>query len=227
MMKNYAVRTARLLFGLALFGFGCYLSIQANIGLAPWDAFSMGFAKLTGQSYGNMTVLTGLGILVMDCLLGEKIGVATVLNTLLVGKFVDLFDALGLVPKLDNFFAGVALLLAGQVVLCLGSYFYIGAAMGCGPRDSLMVGVGKKLSRLPIGLVRGGVEAAALLVGWLMGAKVGLGTVIAVFGIGFLLETTFRLLHFDVKAVVHENLFETARRLAGKENKNDLEKKEL
>lgn len=143
MMKNYAVRTARLLFGLALFGFGCYLSIQANIGLAPWDAFSMGFAKLTGQSYGNMTVLTGLGILVVDCLLGEKIGVATVLNTLLVGKFVDLFDALGLVPKLDNFFAGVALLLAGQVVLCLGSYFYIGAAMGCGPRDSLMVGVGK------------------------------------------------------------------------------------
>ena len=104
------------------------------------------------------------------------------------------------------------------MVLCLGRYFYIGAAMGCGPRDSLMVGVGKKLSRLPIGLVRGGVEAAALLVGWLMGAKVGLGTVIAVFGIGFLLETTFRLLHFDVKTVAHENLFETARRLFGKES---------
>ena len=101
----------------------------------------------------------------------------------------------------------------GQVVICLGSYFYIGAAMGCGPRDALMVAMGKRFSRLPIGLVRGILEGTVLLLGWLMGAKVGIGTIIAVFGIGTIMEYTFRILKFDVKGVRHENFADTVRRI--------------
>lgn len=213
MIKEYTGRTIRLIFGLVLYGLGSYMSIQANVGLAPWDAFSMGISYKTGIMYGNVVVYTGFLIIIIDFLLKEKIGFGTIINAILIGKVVDLCDYLGLLPMLDNFAAGVAMLFAGQVVICLGSYFYIGAAMGCGPRDALMVAMGKRFSRLPIGLVRGILEGTVLLLGWLMGAKVGIGTIIAVFGIGTIMEYTFRILKFDVKGVRHENFADTVRRI--------------
>ena len=213
MIKEYTGRTIRLIFGLVLYGLGSYMSIQANVGLAPWDAFSMGISYKTGIMYGNVVVYTGFLIIIIDFLLKEKIGFGTIINAILIGKVVDLCNYLGLLPMLDNFAAGVAMLFAGQVVICLGSYFYIGAAMGCGPRDALMVAMGKRFSRLPIGLVRGILEGTVLLLGWLMGAKVGIGTIIAVFGIGTIMEYTFRILKFDVKGVRHENFADTERRI--------------
>lgn len=213
MIKEYTGRTIRLIFGLVLYGLGSYMSIQANVGLAPWDAFSMGISYKTGIMYGNVVVYTGFLIIIIDFLLKEKIGFGTIVNAILIGKVVDLCNYLGLLPMLDNFAAGVAMLFAGQVVICLGSYFYIGAAMGCGPRDALMVAMGKRFSRLPIGLVRGILEGTVLLLGWLMGAKVGIGTIIAVFGIGTIMEYTFRILKFDVKGVRHENFADTVRRI--------------
>ena len=213
MIKEYTGRTIRLIFGLVLYGLGSYMSIQANVGLAPWDAFSMGISYKTGIMYGNVVVYPGFLIIIIDFLLKEKIGFGTIINAILIGKVVDLCNYLGLLPMLDNFAAGVAMLFAGQVVICLGSYFYIGAAMGCGPRDALMVAMGKRFSRLPIGLVRGILEGTVLLLGWLMGAKVGIGTIIAVFGIGTIMEYTFRILKFDVKGVRHENFADTVRRI--------------
>lgn len=213
MIKEYTGRTIRLIFGLVLYGLGSYMSIQANVGLAPWDAFSMGISYKTGIMYGNVVVYTGFLIIIIDFLLKEKIGFGTIINAILIGKVVDLCNYLGLLPMLDNFAAGVAMLFAGQVVICLGSYFYIGAAMGCGPRDALMVAMGKRFSRLPIGLARGILEGTVLLLGWLMGAKVGIGTIIAVFGIGTIMEYTFRILKFDVKGVRHENFADTVRRI--------------
>ena len=213
MIKEYTGRTIRLIFGLVLYGLGSYMSIQANVGLAPWDAFSMGISYKTGIMYGNVVVYTGFLIIIIDFLLKEKIGFGTIINAILIGKVVDLCNYLGLLPMLDNFAAGVAMLFAGQVVICLGSYFYIGAAMGCGPRDALMVAMGKRFSRLPIGLVRGILEGTVLLLGWLMGAKVGIGTIIAVFGIGTIMEYTFRILKFDVRGVVHEDFADTIKRI--------------
>lgn len=93
-MKNYINRFARLIFGLFLFAMGSFLTIQANIGLAPWDAFSMGFSNLTGMSYGNIVVITGLLIVIIDFLLKEKIGFGTIFNAILIGKFVDFFNPL-------------------------------------------------------------------------------------------------------------------------------------
>ncbi|MEG2222538.1 MAG: hypothetical protein RRY95_07420 [Oscillospiraceae bacterium] len=210
---EYCKRLIRLIFGLFLFALGTYFLIHANIGLAPWEAFAMGFTMRTGISFGNMTILVGIVILGIDFLLKEKIGVGTILNTILVGKFIDLLESLDWIPLLDSLWLGIPLLLLGEFVLCIASYFYIGAAMGCGPRDSLMVAACRKLPRVPVGVIRGGVEGTALLVGWLLGAKIGLGTVIAVFGIGLFMQLTFRVLHFDVTAVAHEGLVDTWRLL--------------
>jgi len=204
-----AVRGVKLIFGLMLFGVGSYLNIQANIGLAPWEAFQMGLSKVTGIQYGNVVLLLGLVIIIFDLAFREKIGIGTFLNMVIVGKTVDLCLWLKPLPVIENFWVGLLVLLSGQFVISLASYFYIGAGYGCGPRDALMVALGKRLKKVPIGAVRGVIEGCALLAGWLMGSKVGLGTVIAVFGISFILQFTFRMLRFDVKAVRHEDFLET------------------
>lgn len=211
MVASYAKRFTRLILGLFLYAIGIYLSIQANIGLAPWDAFSKGLSILTNISFGDIVVLSGILIIGIDFLLGEKVGFGTVLNAVLIGKFVDLIAFWDPIPQLQNFWGGVALLLLGQLIISLASFLYIGSALGCGPRDALMVALCRKLPRAPVGLIRAIMEGSVLLIGFLLGAKVGFGTVIAVFGIGIVMQATFRLLHFDIKGVRHENFLDTWR----------------
>ncbi|MDP4105377.1 MAG: hypothetical protein Q8935_10525 [Bacillota bacterium] len=210
-INNYVKRTIRLIFGLFLYALGSFLSIQANIGLAPWEAFSMGGAYLTHISYGNIVVITGFVIIAIDFAFKEKIGFGTILNAILIGKFVDLIQFVNIVPMMTNFWLGILILLLGQVAICIGSYFYIGASLGCGPRDALMVALGKRMPKVPIGAIRGLIEGTVLIIGWLLGAKVGIGTVISVFGIGLILQFTFKILRFDVKNIKHESVADTVK----------------
>lgn len=209
-MENYIKRTIKLIFGLFTYALGLVLCIHADIGLAPWDAFGIGISNVTGISYGNVSIITGILILIaLLVLFKEKIGFSTILNTILIGVFADLIRNLNIVPYMTNFFTGLIMLITGQIIVCFSTYLYISVGMGAGPRDSLMVALGKKFPAIPIGIIRGSIEGTVLLIGWILGAKVGLGTVVYVFGIGFVLQTTFKLLKFDVKSVVHESVFDT------------------
>ncbi|NYB73284.1 hypothetical protein HZF24_03930 [Sedimentibacter hydroxybenzoicus DSM 7310] len=226
-MKNYLKRTTKLLFGLFLYSVGLQLSVHANVGLAPWDAFSMGVSYITGITYGNVSILTGIVIIIVVAgFLKEKIGLGTILNTILIGVFFDLIQSINLIPFMTNFFSGVLMLLSGQVIVSLATYFYISSGMGSGPRDTLMVALIKLFPKVPIGVIRGSIEGTVLIIGFLLGAKVGIGTVIAVFGIGFMLQITFKLLKFDIKAVVHENIFETFINVKNILMKNTIENSE-
>lgn len=211
--SNYFKRTMRTILGLFCFAAGSYCVISANVGLGPWEAFHMGVSKNVPLSYGNISVLTGFVIMGIGYLLKEPIGWGTVLNTILIGKFIDLFMYLNILPLMKNFAAGVVLLLLGQFIVALGSYFYISPGLGCGPRDSLMTALSKRLPKAPIGLIRGIIEGSALSVGFLLGAKIGVGTIISMFGISFIIQIVFSVLKFDVKTVKHENLAETIKSL--------------
>ena len=202
-----------MVLGLFIFGTGSYISIQANIGLGAWEAFQMGIADLIGMSYGNVSLLVGLIIVVFDMMLKEEIGFGTILNAIIIGKAVDLWNWIGLMPKMDNFYLGIVVLLLGQMMISIGTYFYIREGMGGGPRDSLMTALSRRLPKVPVGYIRGMIEGTVLVIGYLMGAKVGLGTVISVFGISFLMQNTFKFFRFDLKSVQHENVVQTVRRL--------------
>jgi len=209
-VRDFFNRTAKVMLGLFLYALGLFLSIRANIGLAPWDAFSIGVSGITGISYGYVSILTGIIILIVVVLfLKEKIGAATILNTIFIGVFVDLFQFLNVVPYMTNFILGILMLLAGQIVVSFATYFYISPGLGCGPRDTLMVALAKVLPNIPIGAIRGVIEGTVLIIGWVLGAKVGLGTVIAVFGMGSIMQMTFKLLHFEVREVEHESILQT------------------
>ena len=209
-MENYIKKTVKLIIGLFLYALGLVLCIHADIGLAPWDAFGIGINKVTGISYGNVSIITGILILIALVLFfKEKVGISTILNTILIGVFADLIRSFNIVPYMTNFFTGLLMLITGQIIVCFSTYLYISVGMGAGPRDSLMVALGKKFPAIPIGIIRGSIEGTVLLIGWILGAKVGLGTVVYVFSIGFVLQNTFKLLHFDVKSVIHESVLDT------------------
>ncbi|RKJ75869.1 MULTISPECIES: YczE/YyaS/YitT family protein [unclassified Pyramidobacter] len=210
---DYSRRIARALFGLLLFGTGSCCNIQANVGLGPWEAFSMGVGARLGLSFGTVLAGSGLVILAVDLLLREKIGLGTLLDIACIGPIADLLRAAGVIPMMTGFPSGIATLLTGQLLIAVGSYFYIGAGLSCGPRDALMVALCKRFPRTPVGVIRFSIEGGALLTGWLCGAKIGVGTVVAVFGISFILQAVFSLLRFDVSTIEHEDLLATARNL--------------
>lgn len=210
---NYPRRIGRALFGMLLFGAGACCNIQANVGLGPWEAFSLGIGQQIGLSFGTVLAGSGLIILAVDLLLKERIGLGTVMDIFCIGPIADLLRSTGVIPLMQTFPSGIATLLAGQFLIAIGSYFYIGAELSCGPRDALMVALCKRFSHTPVGVIRFFIEGSALLVGWICGAKIGIGTVVAVFGISFILQITFSALHFDVSKLQHESITTTARNI--------------
>ncbi|MBR5794432.1 MAG: hypothetical protein IKY28_07200 [Anaerotignum sp.] len=195
--------------GLFIFSIGVYLTIQANIGLAPWDCLSMGVSAKVGYSYGIVHTVISIIILIIDILLKEKIGYGTILDALLVGNYVDWIGYLKLVPVSDNVAVSCAMVIIGLLIMGYGQYFYMDAAQGCGPRDSLLIALGKRFPRTPIGVVQTFMVGIALLIGWLLGGPVGIGTIISVFGMGTALQLVCKIMHFEPRDVVHKNVLET------------------
>ena len=221
-MKQFLIRLLRLISGLFLYALGIVVTLKAHVGYAPWEVFHVGLANTMGMSIGTASILTGLVIGLLTILLGEKLGLGTILNMVLIGIFLDIILEFKMIPVINNFVLGIIMLLAGLFIISLASYFYIGSGFGAGPRDSLMVALTRKTG-LPIGLCRGIIEIAAVLVGWRLGGMVGIGTIISAFIIGFCIQTTFKLLNFDAKEVKHESLDETFKMLF----RRNIDEKEL
>ena len=208
-LSEYAVKAAELVFGLFLFAAGAYLMVQANLGLSSWWALDIGIANSTGLDYGTVHNVIALAILLIDILVKEKIGWGMVADAVLIGTFVVLFNRFGLVPEFHSVSAGMICLVTGLLLCGVGSYYYMDAGFGCGPRDALMVALCRRFPRVPVGVIRVFLEGTALLTGWALGAKVGIGTVIATLGIGAAIQFAFRMARFDATRVHNENVMET------------------
>ena len=187
-------------------GFGIYLTIQANLGAAPWDVLNLGISKTLGILYGNAAVAVSLLILLIDILLKEPIGIAMFIDATVVGKAVDFFNWLHPVPKLQSVWIGIPVMIIGMFIIAYTQYTYMIASLGCGPRDTLLVGLAKRLKKLPIGAVSIGLLGSATLIGWLLGGPVGIGTLICAFLQGPIMQLSFQSVHFDATAIQHQRL---------------------
>lgn len=211
---NYGKRTLYLILGQVVSAIGIVGMVQANIGLDPWNCLHQGLSNITGLSFGVCTILVGVTAILISFLLKEPLGLGTVVNVLCPGLLIDLIQYLHLIPRMNGLWSGIAMMLAGQALLALGTYYYMAAAMGAGPRDALMVAVSRPLRRSP-GLCRSALEVLAVLLGWRMGAKVGVGTVLSAVTIGFFLQGVFSLFHYDPKTVRHAGFAELWTALRG------------
>ena len=187
-------------------GFGVYLTIQANLGAAPWDVLNLGLSHTLGILYGNASVSVSLLILLIDLLLREPIGIAMFIDAVVVGKAVDFFNWINAVPACTSLRQGILILFLGLVIVAYTQYGYMIAALGCGPRDTLLVGLSKRLSALPIGAVSIAILSMATLIGWLLGGPVGIGTLICAFATGPIMQFAFRTVHFDATGIRHQGI---------------------
>ena len=170
----------QVIFGTSLIGVGISLNYLANLGLGPWGVFHDGLSKTIGITYGRTIIVTGVAVMLLWIPLKQKPGLGTLIDIFLVGLVAD--TIILYFEFSENIFLSLILILLGIISIGTGTAIYVGADLGVGPRDGIMVGL--ETLGLKIGTARNLIELIAFLTGWLLGGLVGYVTILFVIGIG-------------------------------------------
>ena len=218
MVREYTKRFALCIAGLALYAFGNLWCIKAgDVGTNAWNTLALGISHVSDFSFGTSTFLVGFSIIFLDLICRGKLGFGTFLNALLIPVFSDLFLALGAwIPTCTNKVLGIVITLGAQLVLSFATILYMKGCLGCGPRDTMMVIVGRKLPKIPIGVAKFIVESVALAVGIVLGAPFGLGTLLIMVLQAGMFQLACTILRYEPRDIVHEDVADTLRRWRGK-----------
>jgi uncharacterized membrane protein YczE len=191
-------RFTQLFAGLLLYGFSMGMMVRAGMGLDPWDVLHQGLAELLPFSFGVTIVLVSAVVLLLWIPIRQKPGFGTLANAVVIGLATD--ASLAALPAAPNVAWGISAMLASVVLNAIAGAMYLGAGLGPGPRDGLMTGlVARGVG--PVWAVRTGLEGSVLLIGWLLGGLVGIGTVLYALSIGPLLQLLLPWLVVGPKAV--------------------------
>ncbi len=207
---NRLKRSVVAAIGLLTFAVGVYFQMQANLGMQPWQAMRLGLANQLSVTFGTVSICMSLVLIVIDLFLKQRIGLGTFLDAFLVGIGTDICIFLDFLPVQTNLGLQLIWLFAGMVVCCVGQWFYMTAALSCGPIDSFLLGIGSLFPKVSIGKVNLGILMVVLVICLVLKSPLGLGTVITVFGTGFVMDAVFKLVKFNPREVVHEGLTDTA-----------------
>ncbi|WP_326567889.1 hypothetical protein VSH64_39725 [Amycolatopsis rhabdoformis] len=183
-------RGAQLLAGLALYGASMAMLTRAHLGLDPWDVLHEGITKLTGLSFGTVTAIASVFVLLLWIPLRQRPGIGTVANVVVISVTVDAVRAV--LPDQHALALQILLLVGGVVLNAVATAVYVGTRLGPGPRDGLMTGLTARTG-WSVRLVRTGIEVTVLVVGWLLGGTFGVGTVLYALTIGPLTQALLPL----------------------------------
>lgn len=201
-MKNIIKRLAKLFLGLFLYALGIVMTINADLGLAPWEVFHQGLSINIGITMGQASIYVGMVFVVLDSFLGERLGWGTLFNMIFIGIFMDILMLNNLVPVFQHVILRVAMMLLGMFTIGVATYFYISAALGSGPRDGLMVALTKRTAK-SVRFLRNCIELSVLAAGYILGGSVGVGTVVMALSGGYFVQLAFKLFRFNVKETRH------------------------
>jgi uncharacterized membrane protein YczE len=184
-------RVIQLYAGLVAFAFGEALIVRASLGVIPWDVLHQGLVQQFGLTIGQWSIIIGAVVLLLWIPLRERPGLGTVSNVFVIGAAVDLF--LALLAQPGAVWVRVAYLVAGILINGVATAAYIGARLGPGPRDGLMTGL-VRTRGWSVRVVRTGIEVAVVVIGWLLGGNLGVGTVLFALAIGPVVHVALPLL---------------------------------
>ena len=206
-MKNKVLILIRLLVGFVFCASSTVLMLNSNLGLSPWDVFHQGISRLSGITIGQASIVVSIVFVVIGAMLGQKLGIGTILNMIIIGKLIDVIIESSIIPVATNIISGIIMMVIGMLVMGFGCYLYIGCGLGCGPRDGVMMGISKKVKK-PIKYVRASMEVTVLTLGYMLGGDIGIGTIISAIGLGYSMQLMFKLLKFDIIKVKHKSFIE-------------------
>ena len=201
-MKNILFKISKLIIGFFLFALGIVMTINANLGVSPWDVFHQGLSLSINITLGQANILVGFIIVLLDIYLGQNIGWATLLNMILIGIFIDILMLYNIVPTFNSFLPNLIMLILGVLIQGYGCWIYLTSGMGAGPRDGLMVVLTKKTGK-SVRFIKSIIEVGAVSVGYILGGRLGIGTLIMALLGGQIFQFAFRTVKFDVKSVEH------------------------
>jgi hypothetical protein len=180
---------------LSLFGLGEGLLIVSFTGASPWSVLAQGISLNVNLSIGTITLLISIAVLILWIPLGQKPGMGTIFNALIIAIMIDL--CIKYVPTPSNYIHQLLLAVISVIMVGIGGGIYLVSNLGAGPRDGLMIGL-QKLTNFPIAVVRATLEISVVSIGWYLGGTVGIGTLLFAFGIGpcvalglYLVDKTF------------------------------------
>lgn len=209
----FLARIPSLFVGLFLFSAGIVANLHAGLGMMPWGVLNVGLEKLTPFTLGEVSQVVGLAILLLGWLLGFPPGLGTFANMYVIGVFIDWILASGLIPLQETLVWQLVLLFFSVAFLGVGTLLYIRVRLGAGPRDGLMMGLVKKTGR-PVSAIRGAIEVTVLIVGYLIGGPVGIGTLISAVTVGYSVQLAFKLGGYS-KDTEQLDIYELAKLLRG------------
>jgi uncharacterized membrane protein YczE len=190
LQSKFPTRFIKLVVGLFIYGIGVAMTVDAQLGLAPWDVLAQGISKQTTLTFGYATVLVSVLVLIAWIPLRVKPGLGSVMNAVMVGLVADL--ALSFIPTPDVYWQKLLLFFGGMVVISFATGLYISCGMGKGPRDGLNVGIAQRF-KLPFWQARSIVEITVVAIGFFLGGQVREGTLIFALGIGYMNQLGMRL----------------------------------
>lgn len=188
--ERFPERLARCVAGLACFGTGIAFFVRSDLGVPPWDVFHTGISQITDRSLGTVLIIVSFFVLLLWIPFRLRPGLGTLLNAVEIG-LVESF-AQELIPTTSSIIVRVLFMITGLVIIALGSGLYIGAELGSGPRDGLMIGLHQTFG-ISVRLARTTVEVIVMLTGIILGGHIGLGTLVFALGIGPMVQVTLRL----------------------------------
>lgn len=201
-MKTILLKVIRLFVGLFLYALGIVITINANIGLAPWDVFHQGLGFKFNITMGQASIIVGFLLILFNFIFSQGIGWGTISNMFFIGFFLDIIMRNHWIPVFNNIILQFIMMSIGLFIIGIASVFYLGVGLGSGPRDGLMVGL-TQLTGKSVPFIRNSIEIIVLIMGFFLGGSVGIGTVYMSLSVGFFINLAFKLFNFNVKNVEH------------------------
>lgn len=195
-----------LVAGYVLTALSVVVMVNSNVGLSPWDVLHQGLSKTVGITMGQASMIVGIIVIIASVILGENLGWGTIGNIFIPGILIDIINNMNIIPVTHSLFLGIIMVLIGLLIMAMATVLYLIPALGCGPRDGLMIALHKKTGK-SIGILRAIMEIGAVVVGYFLGGTFGIGTIISAFCFGYILEVFFKTFKYDAKNVEHKMIF--------------------
>ena len=217
MGKEYFKRFVICILGLLLCALSTYFGAKSGAaGTNGWNTLALGISAMTGLTMGRSALLVSLVIITIDIIFKGKFGFGTLLNIFVIAYFTDIFLAvLTFIPDPPNVFVGTVYSFLCMIFMAFGMIVYMSPGLGAGPRDTLMVILGNRFPKAPIGVVRFAIEIAVMIIGVLMGASFGIGTVLSITLQASIFQLACKICRFEPRDIHHENIKDTIDRIRG------------
>lgn len=213
-MKKEIERYCKFTLGIVFCALGIVIILKSQMGLSPWDILNQGLSETMGITFGRANTIVGIIVIAISLKYKQPIGSGTLLNLFLVGEFINFFNDVLIRMALENssYFVKFPVFLAGVIIFSYGCYLYIKVGLGCGPRDGLLVALTKKTS-YSVGIIKSFLEAVALVLGYLLGGQVGIGSIIFTIIVGPIIQFFFKINMVNIKEIRHRSINEEAKEI--------------